>query len=339
MGLIAQHSLHETFKTENLPPNCDFLWAPPAVIGQVARSRYEKTGLTGWAKANGVSAVLQLNGMIVPNMPAPTLSHCQDPWPYRPEAWSGWKAPLVAFVKRRRNLLAFRNAAIVGFTSHYLKDLMTSRLGMTPKRAEVFYNGLPQEMLDRASRPLPDWSSRPMEILSISNVGVYKRQELVIRALPMLVRKPGLENLLYRIAGHCEPDYAAHLRGVIANLGMEKHVLLEGRVSDARVQALFTQARAFVLMSVCESFGIPAIEAMSYGAPVVTADCCAMPEICGNAAILSPVDDLEALVNNLARILTSSEQAETLRRQGATQARRFSWDETARQMALSFEQL
>jgi glycosyltransferase involved in cell wall biosynthesis len=339
MAAIGGNTLHEGFRSENVPGNGQVHWAPATATGQVGRTRYETGELTAWARANGVTAVLQLNGMIVPGMPAPTLSHCQDPWPYRNEAWSGWKAPIVAYLKRRRNARAFREAAVVGFTSHYLKDLMIGRLGITPRRAEVFYNGLPQEMIDRAGRPLPDWVSRPMEVVSVSNVNEYKRQELVIRALPALLKRPGVEGLIYRIAGHVEGDYRRHLEGVAKALGVGERVTFEGRVSDERVRELLTRARAFVLMSVCESFGIPAIEAMSFGAPVVTADCCAMPEVCGRAAILSPVDDVNALVENLARVLTSADQAEALRRAGAEQARRFSWADTARQMAAAIEHM
>jgi len=339
MALLGGHSLHATFKSESLPGNCQFLWAPAEAIGQSARTRYETRALTSWAKANGVAAVVQLNGMIVRGMPVPTLSHCQDPWPYRPEAWGGLRSRVVAFLKRRRNADAFRHAAVVGFTSQYLRDLMIARLGMRPRRAEVFYNGLPQEMLDRAARPLPGWTDRPMELISVSNVGYYKRQELVIRAVPELIKRPGLDQLVYRVVGHCENDYRRHLERLIADLGVRRHVVLEGRLPDDRVNELFARARAFVLMSVCESFGIPAIEAMSFGTPVVTSDCCAMPEVCGRAAVLSPVDDVPALVENLGRVLTFADEAEGLREAGVAQARRFRWTDTAEQMAQCLESM
>ena len=340
LALTSGHTLHEQLKAEpGLPSNTAFLWADPSSQGRVARSRYERNSLTQWARERGVSAVLQLNGMIVPGIPAPTLSHCQDPWPYRPEAWSGLKSRFIAFLKRRENARAFRGAAALGFTSHYLQDLMTARLGITPRHSEVFYNGLPDGWIDRAAGPLPDWGSRPMEIVSVSNVGPYKRQDLVIRALPALLARPGMGDLVYRIAGHIEDAERHRLTALIKSLNVGRHVVIEGRVSDERVQQLLTTSRAFVLMSVCESFGIPAIEAMTFGAPVVTSDCCAMPEVCGNAAILSPVDQIAPLVDNLHRVLTDAETAQSLRVQGALRARQFRWPETAAQMARCFEQI
>ncbi len=114
---------------------------------------------------------------------------------------------------------------------------------------------------------------------------------------------------------------------------MQDHVIFDGRVSDDRVTELLSTSRAFVLMSVCESFGIPAIEAMSLGTPVVTSDCCAMPEICADAADLSPVDNVDALAQNLARALTDPHHANQLRQRGAERVQHFAWSNTANKMA------
>jgi glycosyltransferase involved in cell wall biosynthesis len=338
LALIEGHSLHETIRNDAIPPNARLLWVPVSAVGRSARRRYESGGFVQWATDHRADAVLQLNGMVIKNLRLPTLAHFQDPWPYRPEAWTSRKDPLVAFLKRREHARALRSAKCCGFTSAYLRDLICGRLGIQPARAEVFYNGLPASWIERAAGPLPDWNNRPMELVSISNVGPYKRQSLVIEALPELVRRPGLEDLIYRIAGHCPADYRQHLLSLARRLGVERHVIIEGRVPDERMQELLKRARCFVLMSVCESFGIPAIEAMSFGVPAVVSNCCAMPEVCGTAAELCPVDDAPALVQRLAHVLTDPGHAECLRRAGAQQAQKFQWEQTARRMAECIDQ-
>ena len=151
--------------------------------------------------------------------------------------------------------------------------------------------------------------------------------------MPALLKRPGLAKLRYRIAGHCPPEYAAHLKAVAKSLGVADAVILEGRVSRERIVELFSTARCYVLMSKCESFGLPAIEAMTFGTPVIAADCCAIPEVCGRAAQLCSMDDLPGLVNIIAKVVLDSELAEQMRLEGLNTLRRYSWANAGKQMA------
>ncbi len=333
LAVISGNPLHEEAKALALPGNCNLLWAPPATAKIRARMAYERGEFVAWARANKVSAILQLNGMIIPGIDIPTLAHCQDPWPYRPEAWDKKADAVKAFLKRRANKQAFRQAAFVGWTSGYLKDLMCDRLGVTPKNGTVIYNGIPDEWVKQAETAMPRYDGRPLEIITISNVAPYKRQELVIRAMPELRKRPGLAHLKYRVAGHCPPDYAAHLKQLAIELGVADAVILEGRVSRERIVELFSTARCYVLMSKCESFGLPAIEAMAFGTPVIAANCCAIPEVCGKAAMLCDMDDLPGLVNTIAKVVLDPSVAEEMRREGLNTLRRYSWAKAGEQIA------
>lgn len=337
MAVIAGHPLHEEIRKETVEPNCQVHWAPPATRGQLARRGYETGEFTRWMRNQRVNFILQLNGMIIPRVNIPTLAHCQDPWPYRPEAWDRPRDKVIAFFKRRANRQAFRQAAIVGWTSHYLRDLMCARLGMTPQRGEVFYNGVAPEWLDRAAAPLPSWTHRPLEITTVGNVAVYKQQDMVIRALADLRKQPGLENLIYRIAGECPEDLAGRLADLARSLGIGDAVIMEGRVSRQRIAEIFGQSRCFVLMSKCESFGLPAVEAMTFGTPTVVADCCALPEVCGSAARKVSSTDLPGLVRAIADVLKNQAAAENMRQLGAKNVLRFGWSGTAQAMIDSME--
>ena len=339
ISLTSGYKLHEEMRTEGLPDNCDFFWGPENLRGNLARRKYERSEYVSWAATKNFDANIQLNGMLIPGLNIPTLAHYQDPMPYRSIAWQGQKDRLIAFFKRRENKVALHQAAACGFTSNYLKDLICGHHKHTPKRCEVFYNGIPHEWIERADAGLPEWSSRPLDIATISNVAPYKQQEMVIRAMPHLIKHPGLEELKYRIIGQCDDAYRQHLEQVSKELGVSNNIVLEGRVSDERVQEVFSSSRAYVLMSLCESFGIPAIEAMSFGTPVVTSNCCAMPEVCGQAAELSDVDNVEELAGRIQRILTDDAHAEQMRTAGVQQMKRFDWMATGKQMAERLEDI
>jgi glycosyltransferase involved in cell wall biosynthesis len=335
---IDGHPLHASLKSQDLPTNCRLLFAPPQTRQRSARHNWERQELPRIVQQQSIHAVVQLNGMVVSTVAIPTLCHMQDPWPYRPEAWDGWKDRIVAAFKRREHRRALKSAAAFTWTSDYLRNLTCGHHGIWPAISEVIYNGVPEQWLHRAESS-PPLHERPNQMVTVSNVNNYKRQRLVIEALPQLLQEPALRDLTYHIVGECAPGYDAELRALAARLEVEKHVQIHGRVDEPAMISRYEQAKCFVLMSVCESFGIPAIEAMSFGTPVVVADCCAIPEVCGDAADLAPVDDVAALARHLRRVLLDPEYAQTLRQRGGERVGHFRWSAIAERMADILEQV
>lgn len=331
---IRGHKLHHELEAEALPPNCRMQWAPEITKNIRERVKFERGEMARWVNTSGIDGVLQLNAQLVRPFDPPTLAHFQDPMPYRREAWPpGLRGQVLTFLKRRANRASLRHAALCGWTSRYLRDLVCGYWDTRPEQSVVFYNGVPESWIEAASAGVPDWSGRPLEILSLSNVNPHKRQSLVIEALPRLVARPGMEKLVYRIVGNCPPAYQAHLESIAERCGVRDRVVIEGRVPLERVEECLRTARAFCLMSVCESFGIPAIEAMRYGTPAVVSDCCAHPEVCGDAAELVPMDDRDALADQMYEVLTDETKAEAMRRRGVENIKRFSWAAIGAHMA------
>lgn len=339
MGVIDGHPMHAELLQEPLPDNAELFWAPSSALGRFGRRAYERNVLAKWVNDSGFDAVFQLNGMVLPGVRVPTLAHFQDPFPYRPEAWRNLGERILSMIKRRSHRDALRRAALCGWTSSYLRDLVCGRERITPKRSVVYFNGVPDGWLERARGPLPAWDQRPLELMTVSTVTPYKRQSLVIEALAELRKTPGLEATRYRILGDCPEGYRAELLRQAARLGVGDAVSIEGRVSNATVEQALASARVLPLMSVCESFGIPTIEAMTYGTPVVVADCCALPEVCGDAALACPMDNVPALTGLLRRVLTEPGLAETLRTAGVRRVQRFNWSVIGGQMADGLDQI
>lgn len=103
-----------------------------------------------------------------------------------------------------------------------------------------------------------------------------------------------------------------------------------GFVDDAMLAALYAHAAVFAFPSRYEGFGLPVLEAMSYGTPVVAARTSALPEVGGEAAIFVSPGDRDALGEALVRIATHESDASALREAGLRRAREFSWERTAR---------
>jgi len=352
-------AFHEPMKRESFGPNAEFLWAPAKTAKVASRLLYENFALVKWARDNRVSAVLQLNGQKIARMHLPTISHAQDPVPYLPRMWKGpnWggvrgiKAKLGAMLRRRAIRGALKHADCMGFTSEYLRDLICDWERITPKRSEVFYNAVPEDWCSRQDAQMPALSSRAMQVLTVSDVTPHKRQHLIAEAVCQLRREKGFENVTYRVVGRIfDVPYAERINqlgraipvgGGAGSTGQYEKPVVEmvGRLSGDDLASAFMGARCFAFMSVCESFGIPPLEAMSFGTPVVSSECCAMPEVLGDAAAYVPMDDVEKLKDVLRRVLTDDAMASGMRKKGFERFRQFRWGETVRNMAQVFDGL
>jgi glycosyltransferase involved in cell wall biosynthesis len=113
---------------------------------------------------------------------------------------------------------------------------------------------------------------------------------------------------------------------LIEGLDLEDDVRYVGRVSRTTLPFLYSGARLFVYPSLYEGFGLPPLEAMACGTPVITSNVSSLPEVVGEAGLMVPPTDIDALVEALMELLSDSERREQLREAGISRARQFSWD-------------
>lgn len=118
-------------------------------------------------------------------------------------------------------------------------------------------------------------------------------------------------------------------RPLIARLGLEDSVIVTGRVTEDEKQLLYGGASAFLFPSLYEGFGIPVLEAMACGAPVITSNTSSLPEVAGDAALLVDPTSVDEIASALTRLIDDPVLQEELRTRGATRAGLFTWDDAA----------
>ncbi|HNT33460.1 MAG TPA: glycosyltransferase family 1 protein [bacterium] len=121
----------------------------------------------------------------------------------------------------------------------------------------------------------------------------------------------------------------SNLFALIEQLSLGDCVKVLGYVPDDDLPALYSSASVFVYPSLYEGFGLPALEAMACGAPVIVSNTSSLPEVVGTAGIQIEPTDVEALTQAILRVLLQPDLSEELRRKGIEQAHRFSWQRTA----------
>jgi glycosyltransferase involved in cell wall biosynthesis len=118
----------------------------------------------------------------------------------------------------------------------------------------------------------------------------------------------------------------------IERLRLGERVRVLDFVHDKDLPALYNLAWAFVYPSIYEGFGLPALEALACGTPVVTADNSSLPEVVGDAAVLVRAEDVGAIACGIERVVHDTQLRSRLQAAGPARARSFTWDRAARQI-------
>jgi alpha-1,3-rhamnosyl/mannosyltransferase len=126
---------------------------------------------------------------------------------------------------------------------------------------------------------------------------------------------------------------------LIDRLDLGGRVALPGFVAESSKAALLTGASAFLFPSLGEGFGLPALEAMACGVPVVASDRPSLPEVVGDAGLLVDPEDHDALGSQLARVLTEPGLSDELGRRGSSRAASFTWERTAAETAAVYREV
>jgi glycosyltransferase involved in cell wall biosynthesis len=229
-----------------------------------------------------------------------------------------------------------RSARRIICVSQCTLDLTADLFHLDRERMHVVHNGVapqyrPQaKAAARAAMAERHGLQRPYLLY----VGKLETRKNIVRLLEAFdrFRRETRDDALLVLAGARSP-MSVGIDETIERLRLVGDVREMGYVPDADLPALYGGARMFVFPSLWEGFGIPAIEAMACGTPVLTSNLSALPEVCGDAALLVDPYDPDDIARGMLRLWRDGPLADTLVERGLRNARRFDWDRTARATA------
>jgi glycosyltransferase involved in cell wall biosynthesis len=224
--------------------------------------------------------------------------------------------------------VAARRATKILTVSHASKEDILHFLGVPSEKVEVIYNGLDQRL---AASPTPEDIARVRDrfmltspfVLYTGNIKPHKNVDRLIEAYAIL-RQGGHEDVKLLIIGE-EISRFPNLRRLVHRHQLHGQVRFFGFVPDATLSVLYRLASVFVFPSLYEGFGLPPLEAMAAGVPVVTSNVSSLPEVVGDAALLIDPLDPNAIAAAMARVLDEPALRADLIRRGHERARAFSW--------------
>ena len=235
-----------------------------------------------------------------------------------------------------------KTAARIYTVSHFEKRRFEEFLGLSPDQVEVVYNGVGKhfQKIDDQDylREIAEKYGLPEKFfLFLGNTDPKKNTRNTVISFARYCSDHGRDYKL--VIGDLDP---AVIKSFLREEGLEEffdQIQFTGYIQNQELPAIINLATIFLYPSKRESFGIPILEGMASGTAVITSNRASMPEVAGDAAILVDPEDKASIVEAIDRLVQNPEYRQQLAEKGLEQARKFSWENTARQSLESYQSL
>jgi len=215
--------------------------------------------------------------------------------------------------------------------SQFSKQAICDRLEVNEEKVHVIPRVLSRSFFEMQGRDhgrlLRKLGVRTPYFLFVGLLKPHKNVQGLLRAFA-LIPETFRDSLQLVIAGKLDSFYPA-LRRITEELSLQGQVLFTGHVSEEELHSLYACAMAFVLPSLNEGFGLPVLEAMAYGVPVIVSKTSSLPEVTGDAGILVDPTDPASIAGGMVRVLSDEALRQQLSERGRERTRLFSAKEFA----------
>lgn len=220
------------------------------------------------------------------------------------------------------NYIAAHKSRMIITPSEYVKDDVARVMRINSRKISVTYEA--GDSLNTPAIAMPDLVDKTF-ILYIGRPNPHKNLERLIEAFSII--KQDIPTLHLVLAGKEDTLFRHHAHRV-KRLGIPD-VHFTGKVSDGELRWLYEHTAAYIFPSLSEGFGLPGLEAMAHGAPVVSSNATCLPEIYGEAARYFDPLDVDAMANSIKTVITKPAVRDTLIAAGYKQVKRYSWKRMA----------
>jgi glycosyltransferase involved in cell wall biosynthesis len=257
---------------------------------------------------------------------------------------SGFKRSLHFQLTRR----VLRGAARILAVSNFTKNEIEKLFGIHSDRVEVIHNAIDPRFLhghatetDRRFLAERYQITHPF-LLYAGRISPHKNLVRIIEAFSALKAElekeemyPDLKLIIIGDELSKHPD----LRRTVIRGGVQNDVRFLGFVPIDVLRIFYDAAKVFVFPSLYEGFGLPPLEAMAHGTPVLTSNASSLPEVVGHSAVMVNPENVFEIMRGLHRVLLDQALREKLKQRGYEQVKRFSWDESARKILNVYRQV
>jgi len=238
--------------------------------------------------------------------------------------------------------ISARRAQLIIAVSHSAKKDLIKFLDITGKKITVIYHGSEQPNLEIEDEKgiiafQEKKESETPYILWVGRMYGHKNVTRLLYAYNKLIKTyQGIRHRLV-LCGMKGWGYPSFIK-TMEDLNLQDKVIFKGYVADDELKLMYSKAGLFVFPSLVEGFGFPIVEAMSHGVPVVTSNYGAMAEIAGDAALLVDPYNVDEIAEAMHKVLTDENLRKDLIKKGLERAKQFSWEKTARETLVAYQE-
>jgi glycosyltransferase involved in cell wall biosynthesis len=304
-------------------PNVTRVVCPGVPGSRAGRVLYQNSALPLYMRTLRADAYLATCNVLPLGCPVPSVVVVQSLQYFdHPEAYGRLRSAYL----RAALTHASRHAQSVICVSETARRELIRLTGISSGKVRVIYHGI---SLAITGHTRETEAASPPYILCVATLYRYKNLERLLEAFALLKRESGTPHRLRIIGGEADVSIA-ELTLIAMRLGVADQVDFTGPLPHNRLPAEYGRASVFVYPSLAETFGLPPLEAMAMGVPVVASRAGPIPEIVGEAAELVDPLDVTDMARGLSGVLFDSQRTQALIRLGFRRSKEFSWDESAR---------
>jgi glycosyltransferase involved in cell wall biosynthesis len=262
--------------------------------------------------------IVTIHDLILTKYPTERASTL-GPWLYRIKH-ALYQVVINSAVKRAMKVIA---------VSEYTKKEVVRHFSCPAEKVSVTLEAVdPVSPVDQEEVIASKYHIAEPYVLYVGNAYPHKNCERLIDAFQMLLN----EVPSYHLVMVGREDYFYHrLKKQVMDKGLDDSVYFPGFVTDTDLPAFYRHARVYAFPSLCEGFGLPALEACQYGVPVVASDNSSLPEVLGEAAVYFNPERSDAICEALLKVINDGQLSDRLIKAGHERIRLFSWEKMARQ--------
>jgi glycosyltransferase involved in cell wall biosynthesis len=311
---------------KDLGENVKWIECPELTTHWARRTLWERSQIPNMASKLRMDLMFTPSGTAIPSLPIPQITFAQNPWCLVSEVLRKPHEKIKAALQRKLYKEAMLVSNMMIFNSEFMRKAYRKNAGFEEAASEIVYQGINEETHEIAANNRKSVEKKPAQILSVSTMAPHKGVETLIRAIGILRRSHGIPANLILIGAWPDKRYENKIRVFVNDLDLGKEVTFKGYVPREELYRYYAESKIFCLMSWCESFGIPAVEAQAFGTPVISSNCCAIPEVCGKGGVYPDPGDFNAVADQMARLLTNDSEWAQLNEAAIQNATKYRWD-------------